>query len=160
MLFRSIEEWQSSLPIVGGIVASQFYWRQYQTEIQDFQACGLPENTGFYEMRREVQQSYPDHSYFYEANTQTWRKGDWYGLRFLALYHGNSFKECVYNVEQKQLMVPYNDRWPQLYERALVLASGYLPQMSSDRLWLYYRNITPELVSRLTQKLTLTCKGL
>jgi hypothetical protein len=111
-------------------------------------------------MRREIEQPYPDYSYFYEADTQTWRKGDWYGLRFLDLYHSKVLQDCHYRADQKQLQVCYHQRWPQLYERALVLASGYLPQVSSDRLWLRYHNITPELTSCLTQKLSLTCQGL
>ena len=78
--------------------------------------------------------------------------------RFLALYHGEALQDCCYRSAQKQLVISYDQRWPQLYERALVLASGYLPQVvrdSSDRLWLIYHNITSELADSLTQKLSL-----
>lgn len=158
-----LQEWQATLPEVGGIVPSQRHWQQYHPETQDFQACGLPEQTGLYEMRREADQSYADRTLFYEAQTQTWRQADWYGLRFLSLYHSEALQECDYRSAQKLLVIPCHDRWPQLYERALVLASGYLPQVvkdSSDRLWLCYHNITPELASSLTQKLSLHCQGL
>ncbi|NEQ67201.1 MAG: hypothetical protein F6K21_17175 [Symploca sp. SIO2D2] len=151
-------DWQATLPVVGGIVPSQRHWGQYQPETQEFQDCGLPKPMGMYEMRREADQPYANRTLFYEAPTQTWRQGDWYGLRFLALYHGEALQDCCYRSAQKQLVISYDQRWPQLYERALVLASGYLPQVvrdSSDRLWLIYHNITSELADSLTQKLSL-----
>jgi hypothetical protein len=149
----TLQDWQFSLPEVGGIVLSQCHWRKYQPEAQAFEDCGLPEQTGFYEMRRKADQHYADRTLFYEADPQIWRQGDWYGLRFLALCHSQALQECYYSAAQKQLVVPNTERWPQLYERALVLASGYLPQISSDRL--FYHNITPELAHTLTQKLSL-----
>ena len=156
----TLQEWQMNLPKIGGVVSSQYNWQQYHFETKNFQLCILPEKTGFYEMRRDPEQKFPDRTIFYEANTQTWRQGDWYGLRFLALHHEKTLQACCYSLEQKQITVPYHQRWPQLYERALVLASGYLPQISGDRQWLTYHNISPELADSLCQKLTLSCQGL
>ena len=159
----TLQEWQATLAVVGGIVPSQRHWQQYQPATQDFQDCGLPEKTGFYEMRSEADQPYPDRTLFYDANTQTWRQGDWYGLRFLTLHYSEKLRECCYRPAQKQLVILCNERWPQLYERSLVLASGYLPQVisnSSDRVWLCYHNITSDLASSLTHQLSLTCQGL
>ncbi|MDB9496079.1 hypothetical protein PN441_10050 [Spirulina major CS-329] len=158
----TIQEWQASLPVVGGIVKSQRHWRQYQPESQDFQRYGLPDQTGLYEMRREPDQPHPDRTLFYEADTDIWRQGDWYGLRFLSLYHSEELQECAYRPQQKQLAILATERWTQLYERALVLASGYLPSwhQTHEQNWLIYRNITPELAYWLTEKLSLTCRGL
>ena len=157
-----IEEWQANLPIVGGIVSTQYHWRQYQPESQAFQDYSLPDQTGLYEMRREADQSYPERPFFYEADTEIWRQGDWYGLRFLALYHSGNIQECAYRPHQKQLAILAAERWPQLYERALVLASGYLPSWHNiyDQSWLIYHNITSDLAYWLTEQLSLTCRGL
>ncbi|WLT37184.1 hypothetical protein NON20_14460 [Synechocystis sp. B12] len=156
----NIQEWQVNLPKIGGIVSSQYDWRQYQYQTKNFQNCILPEQTGFYEMRRDPEQKFPDRTVFYEADTQIWRQSDWYGLRFLALYHEKVLQECCYSSEQKQLRVPYDQRWPQIYERVLVLASGYLPQIFGDRQWLNYHNISPELANSLCKKLSLSYQGI
>ena len=158
----TIQEWQASLPGVGGIVKSQRHWRRYQSETQEWQDYGLPDQTGLYEMRREVDQPHPDRTFFYEAETHTWRQGDWYGLRFLALNHSDMLQECVYHPAQRQLATLAAERWPQLYERALVLASGYLPSQHNthDQNWLIYSNIPSELAYWLTEQLSLTCRGL
>ena len=158
----TIQEWQASLPEVGGIVKSQRHWRRYRPETQNWQDYGLPDQTGLYEMRREADQPHPDRTYFYEAETDKWRQSDWYGLRFLALHHSRKLQECVYRVDQKQLAILSSERWPQLYERALVLASDYLPSWHNTQYenWLIYRNITADLAYYLTELLSLTCRGL
>ncbi|MBP0026957.1 hypothetical protein [Roseofilum sp. Guam] len=154
----TLREWQNQLPISGGIVSTQYEWKKF--EDGNFRECSLPDETGFYEMRRDRDRSYLDRTLFYEANTQQWKEGDWYGLRLLSLYHSHALRQCYYKQQQKQLAILYEQRWPQLYEQALVLASGYLPQFSTDHKWLRYHNITPELAQSLTEKLELTCGGL
>jgi len=116
-------------------------------------------------MRANPEQQYPDRVVFYDSETETWRQGDWYGLRFLALcYENNEYQlqPCHYNLEKCQLAILVNQRWPQFYEKALVLASGQLPILykTQEQDWLIYQNISLELAQFLTQKLSLTCRGL
>lgn len=44
-------------------------------------------------------------------------------------------------------------RWPVLYERLLVLATGALPELSADSQWLIYRGIPADLRDLLASKL-------
>lgn len=159
----NIQEWQNNLPIVGGIVPSQKFWKFYQS--RKFIDCHLPKQTGFYELRSESDQPYPDKTLFYDAQKEVLQQGDWYGLRFLALHHESDsdyqLQECCYNTQNAQLAVLYDERWPQVYERALVLASGQLPTQKTihSTRWLVYSNITPDLAYWLTELLSLTCRG-
>ena len=62
-----------------------------------------------------------------EPESGSWRCGDYYGLRFASR---KALRRCqaMFRAEGNQLIIPATDRWPMPYERALVLASGLLPQ--------------------------------
>ena len=95
-------------------------------------------------------------SLFYDAEYEQWLQADWYDLRFLAFQTiGNTNSEVVYRPGSAELLVPLAERWPLLYERALVLASGLLPSISTDREWLKYQGISRELCTLLADKLNL-----
>jgi hypothetical protein len=47
--------------------------------------------------------------------------------------------------------VPVEERWPLLYEQALVQASGLLPGRSAS--WLSYHDIPQDLAESLSEKL-------
>jgi hypothetical protein len=95
-------------------------------------------------------------SLFFDFDRQRWLKGDWYGLRFLSLQC--SAKKCAvfYDSRSNQLSIPVAQHWPALYERALVLASGFLPRRSSKGDWLVYQDVSAELSLTLANKLNVS----
>ena len=95
--------------------------------------------------------------YFDQAN-QRWLRGDWYGLCFLS-YHaiGRDF-EARYDSSTNDILIPKDERWPLLYERALVLASGRLPYRAENPKWFRYSGVSSELVQLLTKKLHVSIK--
>jgi len=62
-----------------------------------------------------------------DTETDLWHCGDYYGLRFLT-----RSRQCgchaMFKEAEQHLIIPRTDRWPMPYERAIVLASGLLPQ--------------------------------
>jgi hypothetical protein len=157
-ILPSLKEWQLGLNSLPGIVNSLYDWKYYQNG--DFIPCSLPQLPGLYQMWSSEKSDKPILTIFYEAQTDTWRQGDWYGLRFLALQIEK--QECIarYEKDSLRLAIPCAQRWPELYERALVLASGKLPkykETEGGNLWLIYENISFALVEILTQKLGVIC---
>jgi hypothetical protein len=51
------------------------------------------------------------------------------------------------------LAISHRQRWPLLYERALVLASGFLPSRHPENGLLYYRNIPLTLARSVAEQL-------
>jgi hypothetical protein len=98
----------------------------------------------------------PEYTLFYDAEHEQFLRGDWYGLRFLALQANGVPCPVAYEVSSRRLAVPWAWRWPELYERALVLASGQLPSYHNK--CLIYEAITPQILAELTSKLNLECE--
>ena len=90
---------------------------------------------------------------YLDQPNQRWLRGDWYGLRFLAYNSVGRDFEVAYDSCTNNLLIPIDERWPMLYERALVLASGSLPAWTDNPRWLKYSGISSELVQLLTTKL-------
>jgi len=146
-ILPEITTWQQKLTTLE-LVASMQKWRKFNSD-NKFEICGNPNETGMYEICDENF----NHRYtlFYNQETKTWHQGDWYGLRFLSLQSQGISCQVYYDIDSKKLVVPTNQRWPEIYERALVLASGKLP--TSDKSWLIYENINRELAYVLSEKL-------
>lgn len=158
-LLPELEKWRLGLRPLPGVVPSFCDWRRFDgNNGNNFVECDAPNQSGMYEMlRREEGRSTGGRTLFtlfYDAETETWRQGDWYGLRFLALQQSDRPCLARYDAVSNCLAIPYSQRWPELYERALVLASGRLPTYKKNRLsWLVYENIERELGQRLAKKL-------
>ena len=92
-----------------------------------------------------------------KSERHRWLQSDWYGLRFLALCHDLAERGerpiARWESASGQLVVPVEHRWPALYERILVLATGGLPEPSADGQWLIYRGIPPDLRDLLASRL-------
>lgn len=159
-LLPDIATWQQHLITLSGIVCPLYQWKRFDGELNDFIECSSPNETGMYQMLRSEKIGIPPRTLFYEADTKTWRQGDWYGLRFLAHHHSD--RSCIvpYDTMMACLMIPSQQRSPEIYERALVLASGFLPTYykNSHNLWLVYENIRQDIVEKLVEKLHVTCK--
>ncbi|MGB3188127.1 MAG: hypothetical protein WBB43_01705 [Limnoraphis sp.] len=158
-ILPSLEEWKQQIPVLQGIVPSLYDWKRFDGN--KFVEYVSPQETGMYQMwNREgcstLTSDRPRMTLFYDANEKTWRQGDWYGLRFLALHYSQHNCIARYDTATSCLAILHSQRWPELYERALVLASGKLPtiyQKNDQNLWLIYEKISMELAEQLTKKL-------
>lgn len=81
----------------------------------------------------------------------TWRSGDWYSLRFFHLAMQNLLIEAEYDSDSWQLAIMADQRPPEAFERALVLASGLMPILHKG--WLRYQNISPQLAEAVASRL-------
>jgi hypothetical protein len=151
-ILLDIDTWQQSLRNLQGIVPSFYDWKYFDGN--DFVDCISPKETGLYQLSPREKNNTFYRTLFYDQANNRWLQGDWYGLRFLALYRDSC---CIahYNKTTENLAIPLEQRWPEIYERALVLASGLLPtyQRTEQSGWLIYECISPKLVTQLTDKL-------
>ena len=115
-------------------------------------------DAGMYRLTRgEGANAYQQVLYFDSPN-QRWLKGDWYGLRFLAHDTANVDVEVTYDSSTSSLLMLADERWPLLYERALVLASGMLPCRAENLRWFKYSSISVDLIYVLAQKLRVSIR--
>lgn len=147
-----IDEWQKELETLplSYIVPGLYHFQQWQDNA--FQPVTFREKTGLYQLtRHDVEHNPPQFALFYHADQACWYRGDWYDLRYLAQHHTGQAASAHYHPLIGQCAIPLNSRWPHLYERALVLASGQLPQIRDS--WLYFTHISPQLAQTLATKL-------
>lgn len=104
--------------------------------------------SGMYRLSRSRRDGYTM-TLFFDEPEQRWLRGDWYGLRFLTL----ECPEAVHDFGADELLIPASQRWPMLYERALVLASGRLPTPADNPNWLRYSGVPVTLAQTLCGKL-------
>jgi hypothetical protein len=153
-LLPPIADWMHSLEVLDGVMP-------YMFDVKKFSGNAFIDDTfqgksGFYQLWLPEQPTTlkkPQYTLFYNAESHQWLRGDWYGLRFLSRQLDNIPCPVRYEAESRSLAVPKEWRWPELYERALVLASGMLPSQRGS--WLVYDNIGPEVVHELSVKLNL-----
>jgi hypothetical protein len=122
-------------------------------EGSDFHPCFFNEATGFYRLSRGSDTGPTDRtlSLFYDRRKSRWLRGDWYGLRFAALAELRQLPTARFNPPTSELAVRAEARWPELYERALVLASGRLPELHGG--WYRYVGVVQTLAATLADKL-------
>lgn len=99
----------------------------------------------------------PVYTALYNGKSGQWVRGEWYGMRFLAqICEGRKCPVRIGNAAD-QLAIPLSWRWPEIYERALVLCSGRLPSLAWDRgqASVIYQNVREDVVGVLTTKLHL-----
>jgi hypothetical protein len=153
-----LDEWKRSLETLQGI-------RPHAYTMKCFNGNGFAEvnfsgKSGLYELwplegsstgRMAIR---PEYVLYYDAVGDRWRRADWYGLRFLARYDAGQSCPVQFRTTLHQLAVPIDWRWPEIYERAMVLASGRLPGCRKG--WLIYDNVGIELFEELRHKLRLS----
>lgn len=88
---------------------------------------------------------------YLDGKRKCWLRGDWYGLYFLSRYNDGEGLTAKYDRLNRVLMIPSKTHLPILYERALILASGRLPNQTDG--WLRYENIPEATIQMLTNKL-------
>jgi hypothetical protein len=154
----SLDAWKQTLEALQGIRPHNYIVKYFNgdgfTEANFTGASGLYELWPMEDRGRVKAGIGPQYTLFYDASASRWLRADWYGLRFLARYDAGQSCLVQYKSTLSQLAVPIDWRWPELYERALVLASGRLPTRRSG--WLIYDAISTELFDKLRNKLQLS----
>jgi len=108
---------------------------------------------GLYQLIRGNGESARRFTAFFDAPTGAWLRGDWYGLAFLAR-HEAGLHPMIYETAHGWLLVLATERWPLIYEKALVLASGLLPSRGGGNgRWLCYQAVPIELAQLLAARL-------
>lgn len=150
-------DWLKELGTVEGVVPALFDLRRFKGS--EFQQAVFDGTSGFYEFRHRSREGSinADFSLYFDSSTERWVRGDWYGLRFLALQNGRSVGEAKHDEENGKFAIRQAERWPELYERTLVLCSGLLPTRSQG--WLIYENVPGDLALLLAQKLDVKIEG-
>ena len=104
---------------------------------------------GFYKIEKE--ERYTKYRFF---NGGSWISGPYADLRFLDSHYKQE-KEILFDSKKEIFFLEQKFKWPLMYERALVLASGRLPARTliNNRSFLRYENITRDLLDLLCSKL-------
>ncbi len=148
----SIKEWQGYLEVLPDMDLSRFEARIYDG--QNFISVTRVEDSGLYQFfMLNVQTKFPRATLYYDQSRKSLYRADWYGLRFLTLYTRQVLHPVKYDSKKQQLAVILDQRFPEFYERLLVLSSGKLPKSQND--WLIYSDISPSLMEIITKKLHL-----
>ena len=160
-LLPDLEGWKDVLPAINKLSTTTYnieIWngRKYMQCDNFYESEGrYYGESGLYRLtKKEENNPYQIVLYFDEPN-QRWLRGDWYGLRFLTYNRTGRHFEVKYESSANKLIIPNEEHWALLYERALVLASGMLPVRDKTYKWLKYTNISKELVQLFTEKLNI-----
>ena len=161
-LLPDLEGWKDLLPVIDRLSTTSYnieLWngRQFAQCDRFYERHGKYfGESGMYRLtKKEDNNPYRIVLYFDEPN-QRWLRGDWYGLRFLAYNSAGWHFEVKYDSSANELIIPNEEHWPLLYERALVLASGMLPARDKNFRWRKYTNVSNELVQLLAEKLNVS----
>ena len=161
-LLPDLEGWKNILPAIDRLSTTTYnieIWNgrkyiQYDNFYErNGRYCG---DSGLYRLTKQAENNPYQIVLYFDKPNQRWLRGDWYGLRFLAYNTAGRQFEVKYDSSANEVLIPVEEHWPLLYERALVLASGMLPARDKNFRWLRYTNITNELVQLLAEKLSIT----
>ncbi len=148
-ILPSLDEWEASLPILS-IIKGHYRFERWVDGC--FESMPLPRETGMYRLIHDSERfDHPQLTLYYDADADTWKRADWYGIRFLALRRTGTPCDVHYDSARRELATALEQRWPDLYERSLVLASGRLPHFHNDHA--IYSNITAAQAHILAGKL-------
>ena len=161
-LLPDLEEWKDLLPVIDRLSTTSYnieIWngRQFIQCDKFYERHGKYfGESGMYCLRKKEENNPYRIVLYFDQPNQRWLRGDWYGLRFLAYDSAGRGFEARYNSSANEILIPVEEHWPLLYERALVLASGLLPVRDKNFRWLKYTNISNELIQLLAEKLNIT----
>lgn len=156
-----LDGWQQSLQPIVGLTnprtverwEGQAYVEDTSFYIRDSRYHG---QSGLYRVTRGEGRHQSQLMFYFDEIGQRLLRGDWYGLRFLALRRAGHRCEALWqgqNGNGSMLVLRASERWPIIYERALVLSSGLLPEQPSGSSLLRYRDIPLATAQALAGKL-------
>ncbi len=126
--------WLDSLTAVEGLIPALYDFEQYDGN--GFSRCYFTGVEGMYRLRHIKAEANGPQSYtfYYDAPQQRWLRGDWYGLRFASQAQVKAIprlavREVFYYTAEERLDIAEDQRWPEIYERALVQGTGQLPEL-------------------------------
>lgn len=145
-----LASWEASLTSLS-LVKGSYTYEQWMSD--DFCPLkGLPKETGLYRLTHDSKRfDHPQLTLFYNAEKDSWYKADWYGLRYLMLRRTGETCQFHYDERLNTLSVAKDQRVPDLYERALVLASGRLPVYRYEQV--IFGNVSDTLAHMVANKL-------
>ncbi len=144
-------EWEVLLPVDPDIAVHKYSFKIYDGQgfvrLNDIET--MP--PGLYEATRNEGQFAPK-VVFYDG--LRWLSGAYYDLRWLMIRSNGQMMNAIIN-KADELFIPEMSRWPMIYERSLVLASGKLPRKEKfgDMDVLVYESVGRELAQKLADKL-------
>lgn len=152
-----LDGWAATLQRVAGVLPDMFDLKQYDgTTFIDVPSASDDGLYAFYESSSAgFAEREPKFTLYRDHMTGHWLRGDWYGLRYLAeaRRRGASGLPVRFDPATGRLAVLQEHRWPELFERAVVLASGRLPAVNGP--WLIHDGVSRTLLDRLTARLNL-----
>lgn len=144
-----LSTWEQNLPTLAVVTG---YYNCEQWIDGRFQAVGSPNETGMYRLTHRTDRfDHPQMTLYYDVERDEWRRADWYGLRYLMLKRTGAQCEFHYNHRLQTLKINEDVRLPDMYERALVLASGRLPIRGNKQI--IFGAISDELAHIIAHKL-------
>lgn len=146
-LLPTLSEYCAGLSVAGGVSTVQHTFAHFDG--LRFAPCPFVGEVGLYEVTAKTGQVM---TLLYSENR--WLRGEWYGLRYLALHEAGGLLSARFDSVSWRLALPADQRPPELYERALVLCSGLLPQWQGE--WLIYANVLPGVASAVCERLGLS----
>lgn len=152
-ILPNLKTWQHNLKPLDGIVVSNYKIQYFDVNKNDFVECIYPSGSGMYSLSSPEGKNNFSRSLFFDRETELWLQADWNGLRFLAIQYQGISCQAWYDSKTKYLAIPKKQQWPEIYERALVLASGHLATYQDG--WLLYRNVSKKIVCLLSNKLNI-----
>ena len=141
----------NAIASLGGGTLERFDGKAWQPDPSMLETdFGYRGATGLYRFASDEGQSL--WSAYFQQQSQRWHRADLTGLKFAALAAGTPDKlQAILYSDSGDLLTPRSLRWPLLYERALVLASGWLPAVEQG--YLCYRQVGKKLARTLALKL-------
>lgn len=149
-ILPDLEGWREQLTPIGRFLPSLYEVERFVHG--SFVPCDSMEESGMYRLSPRDSSSQVSHTLYFHQESHQWLQGDWYSLRFLALRQANVECRAFYHHRSRHLAVPVSQRWPDLYERALVLCSGRLADQQNE--WLFFEEVPREVAQKLADKLT------
>lgn len=144
--------WHASLPRVHQLIPSKYTFELWNGTC--YQKVGHARISGLYRLAtRRLGEAGPRRSLYYEQASNQWLEGDWFGLRFLWLHASGRLRPAIFSPERQALAIARDEIWPDLYERALVLCSGRLPDKPDDSDFKVYHGIPRDVAGALCGRL-------
>jgi hypothetical protein len=148
--------WLASLEVVPalGVPVQIERWQSRYRDTSDLRVrpAGVEGHSGLYRLKYRDDGSRTLTGYW-DAPRGRFVRGDWYGLRFLCRVGAGERPTARWVSRERCLLVPSGWRFPLLFERVLVQASGLLPEHDVRHGRLVYTGVPEELARALTRLL-------